>query len=741
MKITRIVFVLLFFCLKVFPQKLIGEWQEHFSYNNAKQIVASDDRYLCLTTGGLYFYDLNYNQIVKLDKNKGVYGGVISAIGYNENTNEFYVGYQSGMIDIIKEDKITHIDYFFNSNSSNSKKINCFTVKDNKVFVSTSVGILVYDVQKMEFVDIVKTFYDAEVYKTVFSSNTLYAATSQGVFYVDYLNVNINDFANWRSIDGAILSKDVKLIQDHNGALYIGVNELSQSVIYKWDGSLLQLSYSSSETLKDLVYSDNSVLAVFLHKLVKLDASISDFYVNNQLNMNSVKFDNVNRFVVADSTKSMVVINNGVPNVIVPNGPELIPYGAGISAGEKVLFTSGFSRGGEKVSQSTAGIFCFQDNLWNSTIYHDKYNFTSIAVSDKYPDNIFAGSYSEGVYKIVDNDIVNHYSFGKANSVVDMKPDNRGNIWIANSKSINSLYVLSQNGEYLGFDLSSYLNGDVIRNIQISKATGYVMIIVESKSYFFVFDDNNTPFDADDDRVKKVYLYDENHSAFNEKIMAVTEDIDGEIWFATTYGVLVSNTIRKVFDELLIITHPIVTDEKGHSDYLLYGVDLNDIDVDAANCKWVCTNNYGVYKISPSGSNVVYRFMTNNSSLPSNVVNDIVIDHSSGNVFMNTDYGLVSYKDNTIKSSSDYSNMYVYPNPVRPDYSGPIVIKGLIENSLIKITDSNGNIAFESYSSGGELVWDGNDLNGKAVRSGVYLIFASGNVGQNSKVIKLLIVR
>jgi len=741
MKITRVLFVLLFFCINVFPQTLTGDWQEHFSYNNAKQIVASDSRYLCLTTGGLYFYDLNYNQIIKLDKNKGLYGGVISAIGYNENTNEFYVGYQSGMIDIIKDDKITHVDYFFNSNNSNSKKINCFTVKENKVFVSTSIGILVYDVQKMEFVDIVKTFYDAEVYKTVFSSNILYAATSQGVFYIDYLNFNINDFANWKSIEGPVFSKDVKLIQNYNGVLFIGVNEQSNSVIYKWDGFLLKQSYSSSGLLKDLVYADNSVLAVFHHKVVKLEDGVSDFYVNNQLNMNSVSFDSVNRFVVADSSKSMVIVDNSVLNIIVPNGPELMPYGAGISIGDKVLFTSGFSREGGKAFQAAAGIFSFQDNLWNSTIFSDKYNFTTVAVSDKYPNNIFAGSYYEGVYKIVDNSIVNHYSLGASNSIVDMKPDNQGNIWIANSNSIKSLYVLSQYGEYLGFDFSSYLKGDVIRNIQISDETGYIMIIVEAKSYFFVFDDNNTPFDANDDRIKKVYLYDENHSAFNERIMAVAEDIDGEIWFATTYGVLVSNSLRRVFDELLIITHPIVTDEKGHSDYLLYGVDLNDIDVDAANCKWVCTNNYGVYKVSPSGSNVVYRFMTDNSALPSNVVNDIVIDHSSGNIFMNTDNGLVSYKDNTIKSSSDYSNMYVYPNPVRPDYSGPIVIKGLIENSLIKITDSNGNIAFESYSSGGELVWDGNDLNGKAVRSGVYLIFASGSVGQNSKVVKLLIVR
>jgi hypothetical protein len=71
----------------------------------------------------------------------------------------------------------------------------------------------------------------------------------------------------------------------------------------------------------------------------------------------------------------------------------------------------------------------------------------------------------------------------------------------------------------------------------------------------------------------------------------------------------------------------------------------------------------------------------------------------------------------------NYSDVKVYPNPVREDYYGPIAIKGLLAESTVKITDISGNLVQEIESFGGQAVWDGTDFNGQRVSTGVYLIF------------------
>jgi hypothetical protein len=96
-------------------------------------------------------------------------------------------------------------------------------------------------------------------------------------------------------------------------------------------------------------------------------------------------------------------------------------------------------------------------------------------------------------------------------------------------------------------------------------------------------------------------------------------------------------------------------------------------------------------------------------------------------MYIGTAKGVVSIRTLTSSGSKNHqSDIYAFPNPVRPDYYGPIAIKGLARDSNVKITDINGRLIYETKALGGQAIWNGTDYNGRKAASGVYLVFASG---------------
>ena len=85
-------------------------------------------------------------------------------------------------------------------------------------------------------------------------------------------------------------------------------------------------------------------------------------------------------------------------------------------------------------------------------------------------------------------------------------------------------------------------------------------------------------------------------------------------------------------------------------------------------------------------------------------------------------------------------NTYAYPNPVRPDYNGFITIVGLSYNADIKIVSVNGTLVHQGRSNGGTYLWDGNDMNGKRVASGVYMVNTATESGSKGTVCKIAII-
>lgn len=221
-------------------------------------------------------------------------------------------------------------------------------------------------------------------------------------------------------------------------------------------------------------------------------------------------------------------------------------------------------------------------------------------------------------------------------------------------------------------------------------------------------------------------------------------DKNGNLWVATNAGPIYL-TPEQMNDPSLGFTQYKVPRNDGTNlaDYLLTGVNLSCIVIDEANRKWIGTLENGLYVISADNNEEIHHFTTENSNILSNIIRDIAINPTNGEVFIATEEGLCSYMSGTSQVNEEMTkdNVWAYPNPVKPEYSGLITITGLSYNADVKITTSNGVLVNEGRSTGGSYTWDGCDLDGKKVASGIYMVQTAKSDGSKGTVCKIAIVR
>lgn len=266
------------------------------------------------------------------------------------------------------------------------------------------------------------------------------------------------------------------------------------------------------------------------------------------------------------------------------------------------------------------------------------------------------------------------------------------------------------------------------------------MVFVTSASYMtgiYSINTRGTWADPSDDVTiyHNTILDQDNNTLTPLYYMAMAEDKNGHVWVGHTEGVYVIDRPSEASGDLTLhVRRPVVArnDGSGYGDYLLDGANVSGIGVDPVNRKWVTTFDAGVYLVSADGTQILNHFTTDNSGLPTNNVFSVACDPNSNRVFFGTEYGLVRYESDAAPAQPDFSDVYVYPNPVRPEYNGWITIAGLMDNSLVKIADMQGNVVSEGRSSGGTFIWDGCNSAGHRVPTGVYLVLAS-STGESDK--------
>jgi sugar lactone lactonase YvrE len=298
--------------------------------------------------------------------------------------------------------------------------------------------------------------------------------------------------------------------------------------------------------------------------------------------------------------------------------------------------------------------------------------------------------------------------------------DTEGNMWICNYDAAAPIAVLKADGSLRNFSaapVSNLLQVAVDRN-------GYKWFVVGFNGGVMVYDSGSDLDSPGDDRYRVFTTA--NSVLPSNTVYCVEVDLDGDVWVGTQQGTVSFECGNNVFDTNCKGSRRIVNVD-GFNGYLLENEEIRTIAVDGANRKWFGTAT-GIFVQSASGEVQEAHFTSTNSPLFDNSITDIAINPITGEVWIGTSKGLISYRaEATVGAKINTLKPYAYPNPVRPDYDGPIAVYGLANDANVKITDVAGNLVYEGKAYGGQAVWDGRDYLGRRAASGVYLIFATSS--------------
>lgn len=386
------------------------------------------------------------------------------------------------------------------------------------------------------------------------------------------------------------------------------------------------------------------------------------------------------------------------------------------------------------------------------------------------PSAYYIGSFFEGVYHIKDNKQLHKYyatsagfemAYNYACNVYAVGVDNFGNLWVyddteSSNDSSKRIHVLSSENrnkaittpsDWKGFPVKGKTSDNWENFILPCRKSNYTIITLgKYEKDFVIIDSRNTPSPSDDRLIVVDTQIDQDGKEFDSTIglTCVAEDNNGRLWFGSEKGVYEITDISKVTSNVATIKRMKVARNDGTNlaDYLLENVTVSGIAVDAANKKWISTIGSGVYLVSENGDRILEHYTVDNSILTSNHVYSVACDPASNKVYFGTPNGLVEYSSTTSPAADSYSDVYAYPNPVRPDYTGWITVTGLMDNSLVKIADANGNVFHQGRSEGGMFVWDGCNSAGERVKTGVYYVLASQNATGTSSacVTKIMVI-
>ena len=126
-----------------------------------------------------------------------------------------------------------------------------------------------------------------------------------------------------------------------------------------------------------------------------------------------------------------------------------------------------------------------------------------------------------------------------------------------------------------------------------------------------------------------------------------------------------------------------------------------------------------------SGEKIIYGFTEDNSPLLSSDVKKITIDGRTGEVYFATAKGICSFRSTATEGSETNEDVLVFPNPVPPGFAGTIAIRGVANNAIVKITELDGKLVYQTRALGGQAIWGGRNYKGQKISSGVYLVLVN----------------
>lgn len=674
-------------------------WNVYPSYMNATQNVTTDSYVYGLMNGNLLRYDTDDQTVETYNSLEHLSDMGISHIAWCQEAKTLVIVYSNGNIDLMNTDNSVWNLNALKESTLNNKTINGVCIEGNIAYVCTGFGFLKVDVDR---------------------------------------HVILDTYVLGRNVTGVKQGEEHIYLSEGNKVLRCALTD-NWKITDNWktttDLTAEQVQYAASEY--------NPAGGLYWH---------------------SDGLEGLNGYSLQDDEYVRV------SGPIQPNSPVRDLFYRMHYVGNRLLIAGGINTSYSFYNPATAMIY--EDGVWSylgeelpeDANQKTRLRNTTNVVQDPTDDtHHFSSPYRSGLFEYRDGKLIkihnsdnsplrsilpkssNYFNYVTA---VALNYDGEGNLWMANQETDTIVRVFTPEGNWHALYYDEITKTpNVYEYLFSTSGTNFLVSNRMDGRGFFGFTTNGTLDTTDDDQhiLRRTITNEDGTQYSPDAFYCMTEDLDGQIWCGTNLGLFVIEDPTTYFDDdftFLQIKLP-RNDGSGLADYLLSGVDITCIAIDAANQKWIGTSTSGIYLVSADGQETIHHFTTDNSPLISNGIQCVVVNPITGEVFIGTDSGLCSYMGDTIEPEDklDQDNTTVYPNPVGPDFRGVVTIDGLTDNAEVKICSSTGQLINSGRSSGGRFTWNLKTRQGRRVSSGVYNIISNTSNGKKAIVNRIVVIK
>lgn len=707
-------------------------WKSHFSYNNIPYVTASNDRLYAASTLAVFFIDQEDQSINLLNKNTGLTDLNISAMESKLNSSLVAIGYQNGTIDLINANQITSIDDILVAENLQEKRINSFLFENDFLWISSDFGIVKYDLNEEvileSYQNIGQNGSRVVIHDLVIRNDSIYAASEDGILSVSLDDqTNRQDFNFWnRQLTGIPFHE----IAQNN----VGLVASSGADLFTYSNGQWVFTTNLSNQIEDLKALPNAFYLLTENALYNFTTGNLNDVVQADSNQKFLSLSISNdQLLIGTATHGLLIFDsiNNEPEQVLPQGPASDQHILSIDSANRFFWLSD-----AHVSQ-----FNPNENLWSSRDLVIKNSPDRIIEANDLikSRNTVVSSFDQGPFIATAEGFEHISSFSPTNSL----------------NTINGAYNLAslqtdeeQNVWFVQYDLNPQLHS---WNQQDDSWESFRLAHPQADhlSGLFIIDNGDKWMTVDDNRGGGVLVFNESSNLERylninggqgglpgSLVNDVAQDEDRYIWVATDEGIC----FFALPEQILTSTPLTATIPIFDGSFLLRDEHITKIAIDPANRKWFGTLDNGVWLFSETGEELNQHFTAENSPLPSNHILDISIDESSGQIYFTTTKGIASFRSDATVGTPEHQMVKAYPNPVKANFNGPVVIEGLVNNALLRITDTSGKLVRSFQANGSTAIWNIRDEQGNRVSSGVYLVFSSNSDGTETFVGKIVVI-
>ncbi|RNC79314.1 MAG: hypothetical protein ED557_14610 [Balneola sp.] len=771
--IKKLILLSLFFPVTIYAQD-IGSWNIYTSTRTVTSVSADENANIWISsTGGVEHYNSGDKQrtLTTLDGLSRLDGQ--TAI-YDTNTSKFFVGYVDGSIDVIDTDsyEITNIGDIERFPNFTEKGINDFALYENELYVATDFGIVVFDIVG-EFVtnsfnSLGSLSRGISVADIEVKNDSIYCATAEGVA-IGALDDELTVSTNWISYDesNGFVTDIVTAIGVQGSRIYASTG--SENYLFE-SGSWNTNVQFGSRIISDYLFLDSFFIASSEQTIfygIDLN-SLNQETV--ETNVNSVFFeptsDNI-YFGTFDRGSGIFNISDEQTQFLTPDGPYQNFFSALNFDGEILIAASTNESARNSAIDNGKGYYIFENNEWVNVNSQNNTSLGALGYKQAFTSTItdeyyYFGAWGRGVARHAKNSGEVRV-FDETNSTIrgwedddplfpvisGLATDTNDDVWLVSRYGTNPLYYqspgdddwvafpkvsgLNSQDEYVGLFIDSFNQKWI--TLQNSTVDGTGLLVI----------DTGNPSDASDDIGVKLISGESSGNLPDEQVNAIIQDKNEEVWIGTGRGIA-----RFIFPQFITQTsNPsernaqwlINEDTSAVSRFLLRDVNVSAMAVNGANEKWIGSTNQGIWVLNAEGSRIEKRFTAENSPLISNNIISIAVNDITGEVFIATDLGLVSYQDVSQGAFSSMKELKVFPNPFTYSRHDQIIIEGLVDDTLVRVLGVDGTVVASFNTSGGRVSWNGLDNSGNQLGTGVYFVVSTDNSGSEKGIGKVVIIK